>query len=369
MPADTRTQPRLLVRLLIALGCLLLVPSQAHAAFWNYATIVAPTSLQQLESHPVEVVVEFKTGARPDTFRAWLNGQPITELFEATPGGVHASVDVQDGLRVGLETDPPLATLNVLATLVNGPGRRKDGDLQIFFVRQTSVEVPSVLGLSAEEAEAALAAVGLTVGAVTDEFRVSVPTGIVIEQSPLAETLVPLGSAVSLVRVAPPPPDLAIPDSWQGLWNLKFTYRDTATGFIESVMPVSNPICSADPVGVAAFEATAAANPAAGLTTCSASATDERIDISCTGSFEQIFCAVPMTAQISLVRTGDSISGVGEWSIGEPCGIPIDRRGQTIEVIGLRESANPGDACAAPQSSLLQKFLRNNLLILLGGQL
>lgn len=369
MPRDARMRLRPLPRLLVVLGCLLLAPTQVHAAFWDYATIVAPTQLQTLESRPVEIVVQFKPGARRDTFRAWLNGRAITARFAATPTGVRAFVDVADGLRVGLETDPPLATLNVLATLVKGPGNRQDGDLQVFFVRERSVEVPSVVGLTAEAAGAALAAAGLSLGAVSDVVRATTPTGVVIEQSPLARTLAPRGSAVSLVRVAAPPIDIAIPDSWMGLWNLEFTYRDSVTGFIDNVMPVSNSICSADPIGVAALEATAAANPAAGLTTCTASATEDRIDITCTGEFEQIFCAVPVTASISLVRSGEFISGDGEWSVGEPCGIPIDRQGQTIEIVGHRESSDPGAACGGPPSSLLQKFLRNSLMVLLGGEL
>ncbi len=369
MPRDARTRLRPLMRLLVVFGCLLLAPTQVHAAFWDYATIVAPTKLQNLESRPVEIVVQFKSGARRDTFRAWLNGRSITDRLTPTPTGVQGFVDVADGLRVGLETDPPLATLNVLTTLVEGQRRRLDADLQVFFVRERSVAVPNVRGLSSEAAAAALAAAGFTVGAVSDVVRTSIPTGIVIEQSPLSGTLAPRGSAVDLVRVAPPPHDIAVPDSWRGVWNLEFTYTDTATGLIDNVMPVSNPICAADPIGVAALEATAAANPAAGLTTCTASATDDRIDISCTGEFEQIFCAVPVTARITLQRSGDSITGDGEWTIGEPCGIPIDRRGQTIEIVGQRASADPGAACAGPPSSLLQKFMRNNLLQLLGGQL
>ncbi len=362
-------RPRRVAHLLVLVGSILLAPGAAQAAFWDYATIVAPTQLQTLESRPVEIVVQFKPGARPDTFRAWLNGRLITSRFVATPTGVTASVDVGDGLRVGLETDPPLATLNVLATLVKGPGRKQDGDLQVFFVRERSVSVPQLVGLSTEAAGAALAAAGLTAGAVSDVVRVSIPTGIVIEQNPVSGTLAPRGSAVALVRVAQPPHDIAIPDSWMGSWNLEFTYRDTATGFIDSVMPVSNPICSADPIGVAALEATAAANPAAGLTTCTATATEDRIDISCTGEFEQIFCAVPVTARISLVRSGEFISGDGEWSVGEPCGIPLQSRGQTIEIIGMRASTDPGAACAGPPSSLLQKFIRNSLLVLLRGEL
>lgn len=369
MSGDTQARTRALARIVVALLCLALAPAQAHAALWDYATIEAPTRLQTLESRPVEIVVQFKTGARPGTFRAWLNSQEITARFTSTPTGVRALVDAEDGLRFGGPTDPTLDVLNVLTTLVRGPGSRIDGDLQAFLVRDVDVGVPQVKGLSTEAAEAALAAAGLVVGAVSDVPRTSIPTGIVIEQDPRPGTLVPRGSAVALVRVAQPPHDVSIPDSWLGLWSLEFTYVDTATGLIDHVMPVSNPICSADPVGVAALEATAAANPAAGLTTCSASATDDRIDISCTGEVEQIFCAVPVSATLSLVRSGDAISGSGQWTVGEPCGIPLASGGQTIEIVGQRASADPGDTCAGPPSSLLQKFMRNNLLNLLGGQL
>jgi hypothetical protein len=66
------------------------------------------------------------------------------------------------------------------------------GSLQMVFV-------PDVVGLTQANAEAAIVASGLIVGAVTTGYSDTVPAGEVISQDPIAGTSVPSGSAVDLV--------------------------------------------------------------------------------------------------------------------------------------------------------------------------
>ncbi len=368
MAGETRRRLPFRAGLFVALVCLLGSPRDAGALLWELATIVSPTKLQMLDARPVEIAVDFRRGAWPETFQAELNGQPITALFEPTPTGVRALVDVEHGLRA-VPLGSPGRGLNLLWIHVRGAGTLFETETQVFFVREAPVDVPSVVGMTLAEAQAALAAVDLVAGPVADVPRASIPTDTVVAQDPLPGTPLLRGSNVALERVAPPPPDVAIPSDWLGLWNMKLTYRDAATGAIDSVMTASNPICSADAVGVAALEATAAANPEVGFSDCSATATGDGIEISCSGEIDQPLCPVPVSAQVSLVRSGDLLTGSGVWTIGAPCGVPVASAGQTIEVVGRRASSDPGPACGGPPSSLLQKFMRNSLLIRLGGAL
>jgi RHS repeat-associated protein len=62
-----------------------------------------------------------------------------------------------------------------------------------------SAVVPDVTGLTEAEAGAALGARGLVTGNVTTENSDTVPAGLVIRHSPVADTVVPRGSAVDLV--------------------------------------------------------------------------------------------------------------------------------------------------------------------------
>ncbi|MHC4498105.1 MAG: PASTA domain-containing protein [Planctomycetota bacterium] len=59
--------------------------------------------------------------------------------------------------------------------------------------------VPYLVGMSEVEAESAISAVALIVGAVTYEFNDTVPANVVISQNPLADTILPTGSLVDLI--------------------------------------------------------------------------------------------------------------------------------------------------------------------------
>jgi len=63
----------------------------------------------------------------------------------------------------------------------------------------TTVTVPDVVGMTQANATTAITTAGLTVGTVTEEYSDTVPSGDVISQNPVANTVVDEGSAVNLV--------------------------------------------------------------------------------------------------------------------------------------------------------------------------
>jgi len=66
------------------------------------------------------------------------------------------------------------------------------------------VSVPEVTGLSRVQSEAAIAAVGLVVGSVTQGYSDTVPAGAVISTEPPVGTLIDIGSPVNIVTKLPP---------------------------------------------------------------------------------------------------------------------------------------------------------------------
>lgn len=78
------------------------------------------------------------------------------------------------------------------------------------------VTVPDVLGLLQADAETAILAAGLTVGAITEMYN-ELPVGTVISQLPLGSAEVPPGTAVNLtISIGPEPPGLPV----AGMLNL-----------------------------------------------------------------------------------------------------------------------------------------------------
>ena len=67
------------------------------------------------------------------------------------------------------------------------------------------VLVPDVVGLPQSQAEAAIVAATLAVGAITSQSSATVPAGEVISQNPVNPTLVDTGSAVDIVVSTGPP--------------------------------------------------------------------------------------------------------------------------------------------------------------------
>lgn len=68
------------------------------------------------------------------------------------------------------------------------------------------VTVPSVVGLGRDAAAAALAAVRLTLGDVTESYAATVPAGAVVQQEPPAGTVVPADTAIKALLSKGPEP-------------------------------------------------------------------------------------------------------------------------------------------------------------------
>src|SRR5207247_9704245 len=73
-------------------------------------------------------------------------------------------------------------------------------------VTVSNIAVPNVVGRTQSDASNAILAAGLTVGATTTASSTSVPSGSVIRQNPVANTLVAPTTPVALVISSGPPP-------------------------------------------------------------------------------------------------------------------------------------------------------------------
>jgi len=101
----------------------------------NLSTIVAPKHHETIDEYPVEIIVEFKNEARPETFKAWLNLREITHKFEPIENGVRALVASEDGLKIKTKARRFKGhKTNILVTSIRGPKKKGDIDLRAFFV-------------------------------------------------------------------------------------------------------------------------------------------------------------------------------------------------------------------------------------------
>ncbi|MEO3470755.1 PASTA domain-containing protein [Roseomonas sp. CAU 1739] len=83
-------------------------------------------------------------------------------------------------------------------------------DLLLALPRRTAV--PDLAGLSAMEAEAALAAAGLLPGRQDEAVATTAPRGTIVAQDPAAGTMVPLGAAVGITLATAAPERVVVPD-------------------------------------------------------------------------------------------------------------------------------------------------------------
>ena len=128
---------------LVVCGVLSALPvlSYWHWIWADLARIEAPKTMQNLDYHPVEIVVSFQGGALTNTFEAWLNGYEITDRFTPVPGGVHAYVTPEDGLNCHIiGQNSSWSKLNLLVTSINGSGNKKDLDVRGFKVEYRPVK-------------------------------------------------------------------------------------------------------------------------------------------------------------------------------------------------------------------------------------
>jgi hypothetical protein len=95
-----------------------------------------------------------------------------------------------------------------------GSGDKRWDDIAVYMLGTPPAmpDVPNVVGLVQADAEAAIVASGLAVGAITTANSDSVPAGDVISQDPIAGTSVPGGSAVDLVVSLGPLQMVDVPD-------------------------------------------------------------------------------------------------------------------------------------------------------------
>ena len=78
-----------------------LLTATGYAYSHNLSRIVSPESFEKKDYHPVEIVVKFCEGARPETFKAWLNHKNITNK-NASPfrGGVFRYFNFLNLIRI-----------------------------------------------------------------------------------------------------------------------------------------------------------------------------------------------------------------------------------------------------------------------------
>ncbi len=123
--------------------------------------VVSPNRFEKLHSFPVNLVVQFARLARPDTFRASLNGIDITGKFKEIENGVGAQIGLEDGLRIEVKTDPQEKT-NVLRTSVKGLNPEQDVDFKTFFF----VEVDKLVTVGSR---------GGTIQSLDKDFLIDIP--------------------------------------------------------------------------------------------------------------------------------------------------------------------------------------------------
>ena len=114
---------------------IMLTPAEGFAPTNSLSVIQSPKALEVCDHLPVEIIVRFDPKAKPETFRAMLNGRNITNKFVRFQDGARALVSKEDGLQVSTGTRRhPLPRLNVFGTQIQGKNRQVDFDVRLFFV-------------------------------------------------------------------------------------------------------------------------------------------------------------------------------------------------------------------------------------------
>ncbi len=130
---------------------------------------------------------------------------------------IHVGPEHGNGGKISAE-DMKYATTNQVLRIENADGEPiKEGDVIVegskvklyVFVPNTEAKMPSLLGLTEEEARRELGAVGLTLGEVTEKES-EIETGLVIEQQYEAEEMLLVGTTVDIV-VSKQRPKLIMP--------------------------------------------------------------------------------------------------------------------------------------------------------------
>jgi len=145
----------------------------------------------------------------------WLQGQAtVPDVTGLTQQEASAELEAV-GLVVGLAS--PDATLAVAPGTVTsqspepGASVREGAKVDLLVAELPLASVPDVVGMSASDAEAELAIVGLRVGEVTGISSTDVPEGTVVTQSPDGAEEVAVASAVDL-EISTGPKEGAVPN-------------------------------------------------------------------------------------------------------------------------------------------------------------
>jgi hypothetical protein len=219
--------------------------------------------------------------------------------------------------------------------------------------------------LTRAEAETALSDANLAVGNIDKEHKVTVPSGLVIDQSPQAGASVAEWSGIDLVLVKKPEDGIEIPAAWAGEWQITFTYTYAAINHTAHISEeiITDAICPEDPLGLELLEEVLEDKPFINLDENNGTASDSHIQASFSGQFIDVHCNLDFTAQFDIYLNGDNtLTGTGQWSASGVCDISPQDFGQTVIISGIRLSTDPGELCDLPRSSFLQKFLSNSFL-------
>lgn len=145
----------------------------------------------------------------------------------------------------------PISTVEVGASMceyngTNLPYRYREGDNRsVAFCLTTRLSVPNVVGLAQAAAEAAITGAGLTVGAVTTDYSLTVPAGDVISQNPAAGTDANPGDVVSILVSLGVPTLVTVPDVL-GMTVAEATAALEAAGLVRGTVTEQY---SSEPVG------------------------------------------------------------------------------------------------------------------------
>ena len=131
------------ILVLLGFGVIAILPalSDVRSIWVDLVSVDSPRILQTFDYHPVEIVVSFKDGALSETFKASLNGKDITKYFTNIPGGKHAFITPDEGLKCYIiGQNSAMSMINFLTTSIQGNGNKRDTDVRAFNVMYKPVK-------------------------------------------------------------------------------------------------------------------------------------------------------------------------------------------------------------------------------------
>ncbi len=194
------------------------LPPEAYGADAYYDLLVRDDTGMELPGAIATTITDANTHAALDGVAVVLanfgglstitNPQGVA-LFQALPGGEYTLVAKKAGYHDFNQSVvvTPSQTSNVPIAMRPVASAEGEGE-------EPTRTTPNLVGLTREQAVAALADAGLTLGAVNEEYHVTIAIGAVISQSPEAGAHVPPGTAVTITISLGPPPieSVAVPN-------------------------------------------------------------------------------------------------------------------------------------------------------------